>query len=171
MRPTYRGSPTAPSTRAFAINPADADLSRAARGIYVGTTGTLVVTQSDHKSYDFAPTAVSVANNTISLGANHGLVNGQEVILTNSGGGLPTKATATALTSGAVYFVRDADQSAGTIKLAATLGGSALDLDGAGTGTHTIREAVQILNAAVGYHPLECTRVWAATTAANLRGM
>lgn len=55
--------------------------------------------------------------------------NGDRVRLVNSGGALPA-----GLIADKDYFVRDA--SGQTCKLSATLGGAAIDLTGAGTGTH-----------------------------------
>lgn len=59
---------------------------------------------------------------------NHGLTDGTQVVVLDTNiGVLPT-----GLTEGTVYFVRDT--SGDTFKLAATLGGSAIDLTSDGTG-------------------------------------
>jgi len=60
----------------------------------------------------------------------HGLVAGDAVIFTNSGGALPVE-----LTSGTTYYV--SVTTANTFTVAATNGGTAIDLAGVGTGTHT----------------------------------
>lgn len=164
MKPTYHHTPNEPSTCGFAIKPANSILPKAARSIYVGTSGLLVVTQSEHPQKTFLPAAVDADANTITLPSGHGFVNGQEVILQNSGGGLPG-----GLSANTVYFVVGA--AATTIQLSATLGGGAINITTQGTGTHSIYGALQIVNAAVGYHPIEVTHVWAATTADNIRGM
>lgn len=70
------------------------------------------------------------------------------VRLTNSGGTLPT-----GLSSATDYYVRDASGS--TCKLALTSGGTAIDVTGAGTGTHFIGEvpgtAMHALRMLVGH--------------------
>lgn len=70
----------------------------------------------------------SAANNTCTHNT-HGLSNGDTVRFYNVGGGLPTE-----LVSGTVYYVVEKDTN--TFKMATTSGGSAIDLTGAGTGTH-----------------------------------
>lgn len=61
----------------------------------------------------------------------HGLADGNEIKLENSGGALPAP-----LAAGTSYFVRD--KTTNTFKLAATLGGSAIDITTNGTGTNKI---------------------------------
>lgn len=61
--------------------------------------------------------------------AAHGLVDGQEIAVANTGGALPAPLVKTKR-----YFVRD--KTANTFKLALTVGGAAIDLTTAGTGTN-----------------------------------
>jgi hypothetical protein len=66
------------------------------------------------------------------------LNNGDKVRVTNVGGALPA-----GLTVDTDYYVINADTDAGTCKLSATLGGSAVDITGTGTGTQTIQHFEQ----------------------------
>lgn len=86
------------------------------------TTGTLVLT----------PKTLTADSSTdfITITA-HGFSNGNEIKLENSGGGLPAP-----FVSGTSYFVRD--KTTNTFKLAATLGGSAIDITTNGTGTNKV---------------------------------
>lgn len=67
----------------------------------------------------------------------HGLVNGDLVHLTNSGGGLPSGFTAST-----PYYVIDATTD--TFRLSLTRGGAAVDGTTNGTGTHTVHNKVQL---------------------------
>ena len=78
----------------------------------------------------FAPGAVSVANNTITL-VGHGLTNSDTVEFTNSGGGLPAP-----LAINTSYFVRDV--SGDDFKVSTTATGAAVDITTQGTGTHEV---------------------------------
>ena len=69
--------------------------------------------------------------------AAHGLVAGDIVHLTNSGGGLPS-----GFTANTVYFV--VSPTTNTFKLSLTYGGSAVDGTTNGTGTHTVHNKCQI---------------------------
>ena len=81
-------------------------------------------------SYTPATKTFTVANATDVCTANaHGLLDGQKGRVTTSGV-LPAP-----LAVGTDYFFRDV--TANTFKLAATLGGAAIDLTSDGTGTHT----------------------------------
>lgn len=61
----------------------------------------------------------------------HGFIDGQIVVLMNTGGSLPG-----GLSSLAYYYVRD--KTTDTFKLAASLGGTAIDLTSDGTGTNRV---------------------------------
>lgn len=65
-----------------------------------------------------ATNATAGTNDVVSY-ASHGFTNGQQVVLVTATGGA-------GLTAGNVYYVRDV--TAGTFKLAATLGGAAVDI-------------------------------------------
>ena len=66
----------------------------------------------------------------------HGLANGDRVMVTNSGGALPT-----GLSENTVYFV--VNKTTDTFQLSLTSGGSAIDLTTAGTGTNSWYAATQ----------------------------
>lgn len=85
------------------------------------TTGTLTFTMTF--------TADS-SNETITL-SNHGFSDGDKIKVANSGGALPAP-----LAAGTTYFVRDVTTN--TFKLAATLGGAAINLTTNGTGTNSV---------------------------------
>lgn len=78
--------------------------------------------------------------------------NGTAILVTSSGGDVPAPLTLSdtgpqgSLTA---YYVRDRDANGQTFKLAATSGGSAIDLTGNGTGTH------RFLYARDSYYPAE----------------
>ena len=81
-------------------------------------------------SFTFVDADVSVGNDTITETA-HGMQDGDSVILSNSGGALPT-----GLSAGTTYYVVSA--AADTFKLSLTTGGTAVNLTAAaGGGTHT----------------------------------
>lgn len=86
------------------------------------TTGTIVLT---------AKTFTADASTNIFTISAHGFSNGDEIKLENSGGALPAP-----LVAGTSYFVRDVTTN--TFKLAATLGGSAIDITTNGTGTNSV---------------------------------
>jgi hypothetical protein len=58
---------------------------------------------------------------------------GQAVYFTNAGGGLPAP-----LAAGTLYYLVNVNRDAGTAQLAATLGGTPIDITTAGTGTQTM---------------------------------
>jgi len=62
-------------------------------------------------------------------------VDGSPIIISNVGGALP--AATPSLSLGGLYYCRDISGS--TAKIASTLGGAAIDITGAGTGTHLFR--------------------------------
>lgn len=89
-----------------------------------------------------ASPAIDATANTIGLTA-HGLANGDRVYLTSAGGSVPA-----GLTSGTIYFV--VNTAADTFKVAATLGGSAIDITGVGSGTITVHELSDTVNITIG---------------------
>lgn len=66
---------------------------------------------------------------------NHGLSEGCLVLLTNSGGALPTN-----FTSGGYYFVITTGLTGSVFQLSSTRGGTAITAGSAGSGTHTAQE-------------------------------
>lgn len=84
----------------------------------------------------------------------HGFLDGDRVVLTNSGGALPA-----GLAAETAYYVRD--KTTDSFKLAATVGGAAIDITDAGTGTQTAHflysaDADYELDEKIGYlHTLE----------------
>lgn len=67
---------------------------------------------------------------------NHGLIVGDLVVFTTTGT-LPTGFTP----ASTIYFVTATNLAANTFTVAATLGGAAITITGAGTGTHTVNTA------------------------------
>lgn len=63
---------------------------------------------------------------------SHGLVAGDPVIFTNSGGALPT-----GITADYIYYVIASGLTTNTFQFSATVGGSAVNTSSTGTGTHT----------------------------------
>lgn len=86
---------------------------------------------------NFAPdypreqTFTAVASTDVLTSTAHGWIDGQPVTVRNVGGALPT-----GLSAATTYYVRDS--ATNTLKLAATVGGAAIDLTSAGTGTNYI---------------------------------
>jgi hypothetical protein len=74
-------------------------------------------------------TLVNVTDNTFSI-PNHGLADGDQVMVTTS------NTVPVGLVAAKVYYVVSA--TANTFKVALTSGGSAIDITGDGTGTHTV---------------------------------
>jgi hypothetical protein len=83
-----------------------------------------------NSTQSFLPAAVTASADTITL-SDHGFADDDLVQLTNSGGALP--AGLSTLTN---YYLIVVDKD--TFKLSASAGGSAIDLTGQGTGTHSI---------------------------------
>lgn len=90
-------------------------------------------------------TFTAEADDEIITSNSHGLSEGHQVKVSNSGGALPT-----GLTAGIWYFVKYL--SANTFSLATTLGGAAINLttDGTGTQTWTRRNAITAIRASNG---------------------
>jgi hypothetical protein len=65
--------------------------------------------------------------------AGHGLSNGEIITVSNSGGALPT-----GLSANTYYYVIEADTN--TFEVSLTSGGTAVDISGTGSGTHTWHE-------------------------------
>jgi hypothetical protein len=77
------------------------------------------------------PTFTAAASTDYLTIADHGLVQNDKVQLTNSGGALPA-----GLSTSTDYYVMVVD--ADTIQLSASVDGAAVNITGAGTGTHTL---------------------------------
>lgn len=93
----------------------------------------------EHKPADGRPddplTAVEftvTAATDLITSADHGLTVGERVRFVNSGGALPA-----GLAAATDYYVIASGLTANDFKVSATDGGSAVDITGAGTGTHT----------------------------------
>ena len=81
-----------------------------------------------------APKEYTVNTSTdVFTSAGHGYVDGDQVVFVN---GTPP----TGLTAGTIYFVRDSTTD--TFKVAATAGGSAIDITGAGAGNAVVCKIV-----------------------------
>jgi len=83
-------------------------------------------------STTFALTSISNASPAEFTKTAHGLEAGDAIILTTSGT-LPT-----GLSTSTVYYVIAAGLTAGVFRVSATVGGSAINTSGAGSGTHTV---------------------------------
>lgn len=82
---------------------------------------------------DCAPSSdvtISVADPAVVTWNGHGLTAGQPVVFTNDGGNVPT-----GLTAGTVYYVRADDLTANSFTVSASVGGAAIAVTAAGTGT------------------------------------
>lgn len=77
-----------------------------------------------------APTNVITSN-------SHGLSNGNRIVVTNSGGGLPG-----GLSVNTIYFI--ISSTTNTFKVSLTSGGSEVDITSAGTGTHSWHNQVKV---------------------------
>jgi hypothetical protein len=73
------------------------------------------------------------ASTDVFTSASHGFVDGTPVFLETSDGTAPG-----GITSGTTYYIRDS--ATDTFKLAATAGGSAINVTDAGSGTHAVSE-------------------------------
>jgi hypothetical protein len=103
------------------------------RNVIFGAATTLATIYSRREQMaDFAD-IVYTANSTTDVltSTAHPFSDDDEVIVSNSGGAPPSP-----LVAGTGYFVRDA--TANTLKLAATLGGAAINLTTNGTGTNSL---------------------------------
>ena len=90
---------------------------------------------------DHAATCTADASaDTINKGTDDGFADNDTVQFTNSGGALPA-----GLAAGTQYFVRDA--AAATLKVSETFGGSAVNITGTGSGTHTIYQNINGMTA------------------------
>ena len=89
------------------------------------------ITLSDHS----ATCTADASADTINKGTDDGFADNDTVQFTNSGGALPA-----GLAAGTQYFVRDA--AAATLKVSETFGGSAVNITGTGSGTHTIYQNI-----------------------------
>lgn len=106
------------------------------------------------------------ATDTISI-ADHMLADGTAVVLFNSGGALPA-----GLSTALLYYIRDTDSDNGTAKLSLTSGGAAVNITGAGTGTHSLyiaprATAVTLTDATQTIQPIANTLMAAAPAAAR----
>jgi hypothetical protein len=93
------------------------------------------ITLSDH-STTFTATA---AANTISVGTDDGFANGDTIYMTS------TTTLPAGLATNTEYYV--INTTASTSKLSATYGGTEIDITDAGTGTHTIYQAINGMSA------------------------
>ena len=94
------------------------------------------ITLSDHS----ATCTADASADTINKGTDDGFADNDTVQFTNSGGALPA-----GLAAGTQYFVRDA--AAATLQVSETFGGSAVNITGTGSGTHTIYQNINGMTA------------------------
>lgn len=101
----------------------------------IGEATTTLGTVSDPSVFDSVNTFTAVAATDVLTEVGNSLADGNSVRVSNSGGALPAP-----LAANTTYFVRD--KSGDTFKLAATLGGAAIDITTDGTGTNSIRNVL-----------------------------
>ena len=94
------------------------------------------ITLSDHS----ATCTADASADTINKGTDDGFADNDTVQFTNSGGALPA-----GLAAGTQYFVRDV--ATATLKVSETFGGSAVNITGTGSGTHTIYQNINGMTA------------------------
>lgn len=94
-------------------------------------------------SYTKAVTFTADASADTLTAANHGVVNGTILTVSNTGGALPT-----GLVAGTTYFAISA--TANTFQVSLTLGGVAVDITGSGSGTNTFVAEDGIVRGASG---------------------
>lgn len=70
----------------------------------------------------------------LTTGAAHGLIVGDRIYVTNSGGALPT-----GMAASTIYYVKTVPTTT-TLTVSATSGGATLDITAAGAGTHTLHQ-------------------------------
>lgn len=141
---------------------------------YLYTTGIRYLTDrtrwSGHRLrnlYEEALTFTADASaDTLSI-SDHMLDDTTPVVLFNSGGALPA-----GLATNTLYYVRDSDSDNGTLKLAATSGGAAINITGAGTGTHSLyvaprKTTVTLTDATQTIQPIAKVLLCAAPAAAR----
>lgn len=102
----------------------------------MGTADTILGSVSDPTVFDTAQTFTTVFGTDVLTFATEVPPNGSSVQVSNSGGALPAP-----LVAGTTYFIRD--KSGLTAKLAATVGGAAINLTDNGTGTHSIKNVLE----------------------------
>ncbi|MSR87537.1 hypothetical protein EXS70_05245 [Candidatus Peribacteria bacterium] len=99
---------------------------------------TSIVTEPGHTDqFRIAKTATftATAATDIIAATAHGLLNGDRVAFTNSGGALPA-----GLSAVTEYFVKNSTTN--DFQVSATPGGSAVDITGTGSGTHTFTDGI-----------------------------
>jgi len=166
MEVPYHINPSEPGQGAFPITPADSQLSKPTRGLYVGTTGNLEVTLAhDYSNAAILPASVNATAHTITI-ANHEFKAGDRVMVASTSGsnGVPG-----GLAVQTAYYVLIVGGN--TIQLSATSGGAAIAISSQGAGVLSVFRTTLINAAAVGYHPLACKQVNAASTASNIVGL
>lgn len=101
----------------------------------MGIADTILGTVSDPTAFDTIQTFTADSGTDLLTVTDHVFVNGNSVQVSNSGGALPAP-----LVAGTTYFVRDV--LGDTFKLAATSGGTAINLTTNGTGTNSVRNVL-----------------------------
>lgn len=105
-------------------------------GSTVYVTGEFVISTATNRAYksligaSLGTATITIANPGVVTRAAHGLANGDPVCFTTTGA-LPT-----GLTAGTIYYALDVTTD--TFKLAATVGGAAIETTGSQSGTHTL---------------------------------
>jgi hypothetical protein len=98
-------------------------------GIFIGTEELLAYTSTGVTVHPTRAFVVNTSRNSI-IANGHNVESGMEVVLANSGGGLPS-----GLTAGVRYYACDVEPN--SFRLREWLSGPVVSITSAGTGTHT----------------------------------
>lgn len=107
-------------------------LGNGVRGVFTSTSGNLYAATFAIKAYRNARTFTADATTDVLTSATHGFQNGQAVLVSSTGS-LPA-----GLSAESTYYI--VNKNAGDLQLSTTVGGAAVDITDAGTGTHTIEQ-------------------------------
>lgn len=103
----------------------------------IATYPALALVARDYYGRNTGAAFTADAGTDVCTATSHGLTDGDMLFVANTGGALPT-----GLSANTPYYVRDATTN--TFKLATSFGGSAIDITGAGTGTHTFHTQFRV---------------------------
>jgi hypothetical protein len=109
-----------------------------------------------------ALTSITNASPAVFSKTSHGFVAGDPIVLSTSGA-LPT-----GLTAGTTYYVISAGLTANAFEVSATLGGSAINTSGAGSGTHSVTGIYSSLSSTAQWRFAQTGNLVFATQANNV---
>lgn len=103
----------------------------------IATYNALALVTKNYYGQNTGTTFTADAGTDFITATSHGLADGDHIFLTNVGGALPA-----GLSVNTSYYVRD--KTTNTFKVTATVGGAAVDITGAGTGTHSFHTQFKV---------------------------